>query len=216
MSDNSINRKKIKAVMGWDIGDGDSVAFIKFIKPLGEEKDKLVPLYIHGIRDQQVIPSAVAKSEDGVITIGDDAAKQQEFVINFKRSPASWKNKSLRGEPYRQHTSDYIRGVSETILQNSSNRSGSMGQVIMQGSKGDMQWKKDEVLLVVGCPASVIWKGKKAREDYEQLISEATGISNVIVTEESRAAVFSLFDINNLRKKINLQGGVLVLSLIHI
>ncbi len=212
MSDNSINRKKIKAVMGWDIGDGDSVAFFKFIKPLGEEKDKLVPLYIHGIRDQQVIPSAVAKSEDGVITIGYDAAEQQEFVINFKRSPASWKNKSLRGEPYRQHTSDYIRGVSETILQNSSNRSGGMGQVIMQDSKGDMHWKKDEVLLVVGCPASVIWKGKKAREDYEQLISEATGISNVIVTEESRAAVFSLFDINNLRKKINLQGGVLVLD----
>lgn len=116
------------------------------------------------------------------------------------------------GEPYRQHTSDYIRGVSETILQNSSNRSGGMRQVIMQDSKGDMHWKKEEVLLVVGCPASVIWKGKERRREYEELISETTGISNVMVTEESRAAVYSLFEIDNLSAKINLQAGVLVLD----
>ncbi len=140
MSDNSINGKKIKAVMGWDIGDGDSVAFIKL---LTEKDSKPVSLYLHKSRDQQVEPSAVAKSKSGVITIGKDAGEKREFVINFKRSPRNWDSTSSLGVPCRQHMSDYIRGVSENILQNSSNRSGSMRQVIMQDSKGDMHWKKD-------------------------------------------------------------------------
>lgn len=209
MSDNSINRKKIKAVMGWDIGDGDSVAYIRL---LTEKDNKPVSLSLHKSRDQQVEPSAVAKSKSGVITIGGDAGEKREFAINFKRSPGNWNSISPLGVPYRQHMSDYIRGVSETILQNSSNRSGGMRQVIMQDSKGDMHWKKEEVLLVVGCPASVIWKGKERRREYEELISETTGISNVMVTEESRAAVYSLFEIDNLSAKINLQAGVLVLD----
>ena len=50
------------------------------------------------------------------------------------------------------------------------------------------------------------------RRQYAELISEATGISNVIVTEESRAAVFILLDIYNLQEEINLQGGALVLD----
>lgn len=209
MSDNSINRKKIKAVMGLDIGDGDSVAYIRL---LTEKDNKPVSLSLHKSRDQQVEPSAVAKSKSGVITIGEDAGERREFAINFKRSPGNWNSISPLGVPYRQHMSDYIRGVSETILQNSSNRSGGMRQVIMQDSKGDMHWKKEEVLLVVGCPASVIWKGKERRREYEELISETTGISNVMVTEESRAAVYSLFEIDNLSAKINLQAGVLVLD----
>ncbi len=209
MSDNSINRKKIKAVMGLDIGDGDSVAYIRL---LTEKDNKPVSLSLHKSRDQQVEPSAVAKSKSGVITIGEDAGEKREFAINFKRSPGNWNSISPLGVPYRQHMSDYIRGVSETILQNSSNRSGGMRQVIMQDSKGDMHWKKEEVLLVVGCPASVIWKGKERRREYEELISETTGISNVMVTEESRAAVYSLFEIDNLSAKINLQAGVLVLD----
>lgn len=199
----------IKAVMGWDIGDGDSASYIK---PLAGKNAKSVSLFLHKSRDVQVEASAVAKSSIGVITIGEDAAKQREFAINFKRSPENWDNRSSMGIAYRQHMFDYIRGVSEAILQNSSNRNGIMKKVIMQDSRGDMHWKKDEVLLVVGCPASVIWKGEKMRSQYEKLISEATGISNVIVTEESRAAVFSLFDIDNLREKINLQTGVLVLD----
>ena len=198
----------IKAVMGWDIGDGDSVAFIKLIVG-GDKMSK--PLYLHKSRDLQVEKSAVAINSSGVITIGEDAAKQQEFAINFKRAPESWDHQYVMGLTYRQHMSNYIRGVSEAILQNSSNRD-TLGDIIAKDDKGNMQWKKDEVLLVVGCPASVIWKGEKMRRQYEELISEATGISNVIVTEESRAAVFSLFEIDEIRGKINLQAGVLVLD----
>ena len=199
---------KIKAVMGWDIGDGDSVAFIKYI--IGG-KEVSQPLYLHRSRDEQVVKSAVAINSSGVITIGEDAAKQQDFAINFKCAPESWDYQYVMGLTYRQHMFNYIRGVSEAILQNSSNRS-TLRDIITKDEKGNMYWKKDEVLLVVGCPASIVWKGEKMREQYEKLISEATGISNVIVTEESRAAVFSLFEIDDIRGKINLQAGVLVLD----
>lgn len=208
MRTNAILMNGIKAVMGWDIGDGDSVAFVKLIE---EGNNVSQSLALHKSRDVQVEKSAIAITKDGKIIIGDDAAKQKEFSINFKRAPGNWNKKDAMGMTYRQHMSDYIRGVSEAILQNSKNRV-LLRNIITQDGNGEMHWKKDEVLLVVGCPSSIIWKGEEARKQYEELISEATGILNVIVTEESRAAVYSLFEIDNIREKIDLQTGVLVLD----
>lgn len=199
---------EIKLVIGLDIGDGDSVAYAREMTGKGS---KLAPLYLHKSRDSQVVKSAVAKKRDGTIIIGADAAKQKDFVINFKRSPKKWHDISARKEEYRQHMFDYIKGVSKVILQNNSNRN-TLKDVITFDDHGNACWKKKEVLLVVGCPASVIWKGKEMRKQYEQLISEATGIQNVIVTEESRAAVFSLFEIHSSNVTQNLQKGVLVID----
>ena len=198
----------IKLVMGWDIGDGDSVAFAKSVT---DRVSKLEPLYIHKSRDQQVEKSAVAKEDDGTIIIGSDAAKLKNFVVSFKRSPRDWDSKSSLNMENRQHMSDFIKGVSEAILQNSSNRR-VIRSVITSDANGNAHWNKDEVLLVVGCPASVIWKGESMRKQYETLISEATGIRNVIVTEESRAAVFSLLEIDSLRDKLDIQKGILVVD----
>ncbi len=206
-----IDYKKIKAVMGWDIGDGDSVAFGRRM----EKDGKLEPLYLHKSRDQQVEKTAVTRTDKGNIIIGEDVARQKEFEINFKRAPGKWNNKSgAMNMEYKQLMFDYIRGVSEAILQNSSNRDGTiLKTVTTTDSKGNRQWKKDEVLLVVGCPASVIWRGEEMRRQYEKLISEAVGIRNVVVTEESRAAIFSLFGMKSLRNRIDLQKGVLVIDL---
>ena len=198
----------IKAVMGWDIGDGDSVAFIKRI---AGGDNVLRPLYLHKSRDVQVIKSAVSQNSSGFITIGEDAAKQQEFAINFKCSPENWDQQYAMGLTYRQHMRNYIRGISEAILQNSSNRD-ILGSIIVKDGKGNMHWKKDEVLLAVGCPSSAIWKGENIRRQYAELISEVTGISNVFVIEESYATVFSLVENNDVSEKINLQTGVLVLD----
>lgn len=210
-TENRMEPSKIKAVMGWDIGDGDSVAFGRRI----ETKGKLQALYLHKSRDQQVEKSVVTRTDKGNIVIGERAAKYERFEINFKRAPGKWSNKSsVMGKEYKQLMSDYIKGVSETILQNSSNRDGEiLTAVTTTDSKGNQQWKKDEVLLVVGCPASAIWKGKEMRKQYEKLISDATGIKHVVVTEESRAAIFSLFGIKSLRSKIDLQKGILVIDL---
>lgn len=200
---------KVKVVMGWDIGDGDSVAYARAVDK--EQEGKLVPLYIGAIRDQQVEKSAVAKDEDGTIIIGEDSATRLNFVVNFKRSPRDWDSKSGLNVENKQHMFDYIKGVSEAILKNSSNRR-IINAVINADESGNMQWNKDEVLLVVGCPASDIWKGESARKQYETLISEATGIQNVIVTEESRAAVFSLLEMDTDHEEVNIQEGVLVID----
>ncbi|MDE7000271.1 MAG: hypothetical protein K2P73_08235 [Lachnospiraceae bacterium] len=209
MWENDIENKNYKAVMVWGIDDGDSVAFIK---PLTEWYGKAVSLYLHKSRDMQVQVSAVAKKQNGEITIGNDAVEKREYATHFMRSPESWERISSTGVTYREHMSDYIRGMSEAILQNSSNRCGVMRHVMLQDDNGVAHWQKDEVLLVVSRPSSITWKGKKMRRQYAELISEATGISNVIVTEESRVAVFILLGIYNLREEINLQGGALVLD----
>ncbi len=118
-----IDYKKIKAVMGWDIGDGDSVAFGRRM----EKDGKLEPLYLHKSRDQQVEKTAVTRTDKGNIIIGEDVARQKEFEINFKRAPGKWNNKSgAMNMEYKQLMFDYIRGVSEAILQNSSNRDGTI------------------------------------------------------------------------------------------
>ena len=91
---------KIKLVVGCDIGDGDSGAYARIVADQG---GKLLPLYAHKSRDQQIEKSAVAKTDSGVITIGEDAAKQQEFIINFKRSPKSWNNKSSLNVEYKPY-----------------------------------------------------------------------------------------------------------------
>lgn len=200
--------KNVEFVMGWDIGDGDTVAFARSVRGSAKE---MFPLYIHKSRSEQVVKSAVSKQSNGMVLIGNDAATQQSFQINFKRPPGKWNNKSEQKIEYRQHMFDFIRGVSEAILNNSSNRT-KINSAISIDEKAGARWKADKVLLVVGCPAAKIWKGKENRKQYEDLISKATGISNVIVVEESRAAIFSLFALDDLRAKINLQGGILVLD----
>lgn len=199
--------ENVDLVMGWDIGDGDTVAYARNVSGSKE----IFPLYIHKSRSEQVVKSAVSKQSNGTILIGNDAATQQNFVINFKRSPEKWDTQSEHNIAYKQHMSDFIRGVSNAILNNSSNRT-KLGSVISVDEKAGVCWKSDKVLLVVGCPAAKIWKGEKNRKKYEALISAATGINNVIVVEESRAAIFSLFALNELSAKINLQQGILVLD----
>ena len=66
--------KKIRVVMGWDIGDGDSVAFIKLV---AEKNRKVESLSLHKSRYIPVEKSAVAKNSNGMITIGSDAARQK-------------------------------------------------------------------------------------------------------------------------------------------
>lgn len=191
---------KFKVVMGWNIGDYDFRACVRI------EKDSVRPLYIHKSRDAQIERTAVTKTQNGRILIGGDALRQREYAIHFIRSPRCWNKISFNGITHKEYMSDFIRGISETILQNSSNQF-VLRDVIIQNGQREKCWKKDEVMLVVSCPDSEEWKGEKIREQYEELISEITGILNVRVINESFATLFSLFH------SINLEAGSLVLDL---
>lgn len=49
----------------------------------------------------------------------------------------------------------------------------------------------EQIMLIVGCPTSGEWTSEKNRKEYETLIKEATGVAEVRVIPESRAAMFS-------------------------
>lgn len=55
-----------------------------------------------------------------------------------------------------------------------------------------MCWKKGKVLIVVIRPDSAEWKGEKIREQYEEFVSETTGILNIKAIDEPIATLFSL------------------------
>lgn len=71
----------------------------------------------------------------------------------------------------------------------------------------------DKIAIYVGCPASENWTAYTQRKQYEQLISEATGIKAVRVVPESTAGVFRAVE---QRKKtahpIDPKGGILVID----
>lgn len=206
-----MNYNNNELVMGWDIGDGDTAAYAMQVL---SDKHKLVGLNIDANRDDKVIPSVVSKQKNGKIIIGYSAGYAENFTVNFKRSPQNWGDKSSEGVPYKQHMSDFIRGVSAAILANSTNRTVLSNFITYK--ENNAFWNSDKILLVVGCPAADNWKNDANRKAYEKLIAEATGIKNVIVAEESRAAIFSLFDKNSKSQeelqKLNYRNGVLVLD----
>ena len=49
----------------------------------------------------------------------------------------------------------------------------------------------EQIMLIVGCPTSGEWTSEENRKEYETLIKEATGVAEVRVIPESRAAMFS-------------------------
>lgn len=206
-----MNYNNNELVMGWDIGDGDTAAYAMQVL---SDKHELVGLNIDANRDDKVIPSVVSKQENGKIIIGYSAGYAENFTVNFKHSPQNWGDKSSEGVPYKQHMSDFIRGVSEAILANSTNRTVLSNFITYK--ENNAFWNSDKILLVVGCPAADNWKNDANRKAYEELIAKATGIKNVIVAEESRAAIFSLFDKNSKSQeelqKLNYRNGVLVLD----
>ncbi len=219
------NSNNIELIMGWDIGDGETAACAMQVKNSDRKQvknsdRKIEELYIcPGTRADRVIPSIVFKQKNGEIITGYSVENNAEcagnFAINFKRSPETWDADSPFGMKYNQHMFDFIRGVSEAILENNNNRR-LLNDYITFDKKNKAFWNIDKVLLVVGCPAADNWKNDASRDAYEKLIAGATGIKNVIVAEESRAAIFSLFEKRNKSQKelqdLNYQNGVLVLD----
>ena len=65
-----------------------------------------------------------------------------------------------------------------------------------------------EIDLLVGCPTTADWTSDSARKAYADLILNATGVHDVKVIPESRAAMFS--SIENQRNHVSTQNGAIV------
>lgn len=68
---------------------------------------------------------------------------------------------------------------------------------------------EDQILLIVGCPTSEKWTAEENRKEYEKLIKFATGVEEVRVIPESRAAMFSALA-DGKGRMISAYGGAMV------
>lgn len=69
--------------------------------------------------------------------------------------------------------------------------------------------QEDQILLIVGCPTSEKWTAEENRKEYEKLIKFATGVEEVRVIPESRAAMFSALA-DGKGRMISAYGGAMV------
>lgn len=67
---------------------------------------------------------------------------------------------------------------------------------------------REDLTLFVGCPATVDWTEAEAETKYAELIKRATGVKEVKIIPESRAAIFS--SIENEKNLISAVKGVVV------
>lgn len=164
--------KKHALIIGLDFGHGEvAVHYIQ-----GTTID---PLVLDGNTKDKTLMTALAYGDDGSVMIGAEAANQNSVEAYFKASPSEWDETTESGRKKKQLMSDYIR------------------QLFVQIQKANaplgLNIDPNNTLLLVGCPTSDAWLNPRARNAYAELVRQATGIQDVKILPESRAAIFSAF-----------------------
>jgi len=158
---------------------------------LDNNKAKVIPAQIALTQDQMKkiwSENAVSWNMDmlsalGDIAIGDAAAPKNDddsttvSFMYFKKAPAYF----------------------DDLVENSIHRGvlmaaylyQLMNQIFAHNPDYLSEQDRNEVELLVGCPTTEEWTEKKAEKRYSSLIRSATGVRNVRIVPESRAAMFS-------------------------
>lgn len=159
-------------IIGLDFGHGEVAAH--YIQGTTIE-----PLVLDGNTKDKTLMTALAYGDDGSVMIGAEAANQNSVEAYFKASPSEWDETTESGRKKKQLMSDYIR------------------QLFVQIQKANaplgINIDPNNTLLLVGCPTSDAWLNPRARSAYAELVRQATGIQDVEILPESRAAIFSAF-----------------------
>lgn len=139
-------------------------------------------------------------SQLGEIAIGDDAAPKNDdssTIVNFmyfKKAPEYFDEVFENQVPRGILMAAYLYQL--------------MNQVLEYNPDYLSEQDRRDVELLVGCPTTGEWTEKKAAARYEDLIRNATGIRNVRIVPESRAAMFS--SIESAQTGISAAGGAVV------
>ena len=204
-----LTNMKYTHVLGLDIGHGETVAYLSVLKavkkpnsnknaePEIETEIREVPINKAG---SSRIATMIGFAGEKVI-IGSTAGKAPEFYQHFKVIPALW-GKNYRTKTFRQLMKAFIHELWQGIIRFNPDV--------------EMAAKEGKLLIAVGCPSSPDWTNSTAVSDYQRLITEATGCSNVTVLAESTAAIMSaVLDVNEINKKahsIQLNRGLAVID----
>lgn len=204
--------------LNYDIGHCETTA-----STMQMENERNIPkrLNLDG-NHTDVIPSAISLTFDqikklsfskinttvldslGDIRIGKDAVTQPrdgEYFIYFKRSPEEFDKPFGHSQEAKDAKLTCGKLMAVFIYQVVKNSLKFNDDKLLPGSK-------DELSLLVGCPATKKWTDERNKKAYEQLIRDATGIKKVTVVPESRAAIFSTIGSRN--KALSAGKGVMV------
>lgn len=137
------------------------------------------------------IPSAILYDKDEV-RIGVQAAGKKGCRLYFKVCPDQFE-KEYQGVTYGKLTFDFIRELMNNIRRKNN---------ISPGAR---------ILLLIGCPTHRDWLKRDNLNLYEQLIKKASGASQVIVLQESRAAIVNAYNAQD-EENVWITKGILVVD----
>lgn len=216
------DNKGNKAVVCIDIGDGTCTAHAMRIDDVNLFRFQPESLMLDDKKNQE-IAAALYYHRGGSIEIGyrEQALPEgTKCITNFKRCPPykkgnveSWAtgNRDMtptnadkpdeepRFPPFRENSAVFIKKLWENIKRLNSS-----------GARALTGIANDAIAIFVGCPSSGNWSEPDQRAQYEALIREATGITNVTVVPESTAGICR--EIRSRKGNMDLSGRVVVLD----
>lgn len=183
-----------KMVVGIDVGHGECMAYVYRKKDSTWEPE---PLDVNSDHETK-IPSYIAYKANGEPIIGKGLSRvSSRFHVYFKQEPAKWEKSPESGAPsYGQLLKDYISVLWNNIWTYNDIFHNEINPVT-----------KEDILVVIGCPASGNWTEPEAMRKYVKLTKEATGCSKVMILAESTAAIMTPI---YLKKVVDLGNGVAI------
>ncbi len=166
-----------KVIINIDFGHGEvAVTYI--------DGDKIKVLTLNTKQHATVLTTAIAIAKDGSCIIGSEASAASNVYAYFKKSPKHWdETPEGRDISSKELMFYYFRQLMKQIQ--TDNPEVFFGKTL------------SDICLVVGCPSSPEWLDPSPKEQYANLIREATGVSLVSIVPESRAAIFSVFNLHS-------------------
>lgn len=185
-------------IIGVDLGHCETTA--DTLKGVGGSGAKTLSLDLDENKNREC-PTVILYAPDRVF-IGRAAGGKPGSIAYFKAQPSLW-DKSISGHTRKEMMSDFLGEL--------------MNQ--MRRYNPDLFQSADKILLLVGCPTSKSWlQPPERKQAYERLIQRATKATCVRVVPESRAALFTAFQMLTLAestqavetKKIQTINGAVV------
>lgn len=184
-----------RMVVGIDVGHGECMAYVYRKDSSGDWE----PEALHVNSDyEKKIPSYIAYDDNGEPIIGKSVSRVSgKFHVYFKQEPSKWDEKPDDDAPtYKQLMQDYISVLWNNIWTQNDIFKDRVNSIT-----------KDDILVVIGCPASGSWTKPEAMREYVELTKEATGCSKVMILAESTAAIMTPI---YLQQVVELGNGVAI------
>lgn len=186
----------VRLALGVDFGHGESAGCCVVLRDANGNWVQNSKIEFLNVKNHYPkVYSVLTYENGGHVTFGE--ITNANVTSYFKKSPKEWDDVDPNsGKDYRTMMRDFIKQL--------------VGGLLNSGVNPTMaNYKRDEIVLFVGCPSDETWTSSDSRRKYENLIREATGINEVNVVPESTAAIFSIIH-NNPTKHINPKDGVAV------